>query len=720
MLISLFMMSVAGILGYALSELPWPDKSDLDSRMPRICFAPTEQTVQLANDQMITCVWTHPGQYPPQEAYLNPWTNQCCFWDSRQEPGIFWAIGESVMSRVTEIGIQQETLEKNQVFELHQAELMDIQTVDAATDEPVKHARITMADAAVHFVSFSRLTDEDGYAVLPVIPGIPNVITIRADRYLAVQPFKLVYAKPELSTENDAVQELQAHIVELDPGIEIRGNVSDPNGNRMEGARIHIEIERSDIAGAVWSSELDLSRAVEAFATSLGGWVPVRSSYSTSPEGIFAIQTLPRGKMSIFASHAAYMPSERVFVDTSDAAQISPIRLKLKPPKRAYIRVEDEHQIAVPSAVTVIDDATGHEIGVWKTSASGAIELNLLPERARFQVVSDTHAFLQQTYDVTDNAEITLVLTSLSQQNPKIRVLDNQHLPIERATVSISDSELQKKYPLCMGKTDKQGFVQLESCPADFWISIFHPDYAHAMVPFVKTQVEIPIQLQTGHEMHIEMVEEKTQNPVTGVACTLITVYQNQTSQQKQIENIAVNGNQLVLHHRPEYLHQLKCTSPSNAVQTVEFMPASAPQKLVFPYRVSRQILVMDAFSSPVPYARIEVDGRTLETDETGQATLSASPQTQIKVMHWLHGHTEVTWTEGHNQLEIRLPDTPPEFIVPCLKKHHIEPVIDSAAILINHDIPEFGLKRADAVEFCHRQTLTIVRDGRRMQLKLP
>jgi hypothetical protein len=56
MLISLFMMSVAGILGYALSELPWPDKSDLDSRMPRICFAPTEQTVHLANDQMITCV----------------------------------------------------------------------------------------------------------------------------------------------------------------------------------------------------------------------------------------------------------------------------------------------------------------------------------------------------------------------------------------------------------------------------------------------------------------------------------------------------------------------------------------------------------------------------------------------------------------------------------------------------------------------------------------
>lgn len=719
MFINLYLLSSFWILGHALSELPWPEWSAVERHLPRVCFTPTPETLTLAQNQAVTCVWSHPGQYPPQEAYYHHGSNRCCFWDTRTEPGIFWAIGESVMSRVTEFGIDHESSEMDrlQYFDLHPAELMDVQTLDASNDAPVCGARVTMADASVHFVSFSRLTDEDGYAVLPVIPDVPNVVTIRADRYLVPQPFQLVYSKQ--AEETAEIPEGLTHIVELDPGIEVRGTVVSPDGRRVEGARLHIEIERSDIPGAFWSSDLDLPRTIEDFATPLGGWVPVRSSYSTSSEGVFAIQTLPRGKMSIFASHNAYPPSDRIFVDTSDAAQISPVQISLKSPKRAYIRVEDEHQVAVPADLTVIDDVTGHEIGVWKTSSSGSVEIKQLPERTRFQVISDTHAFLQQTYDIADNAEITLVLSPLSEQNPKFRVLDTNRLPIERATISLADAELQKKYPLCLGKTDKQGTVQLESCPSQFWISIFHPDFAHQMVQFDKSNEEMQILLSAGRDIRIDMLEAKTQAPVTGVECELETSFAESTGQVYR-ESFAAKGHQLILHHRPELPHRLTCTSPANAVQTMSFMPASAPEKILFPYTVSRQILVLDAFSSTVPYARLEMDGRIYETDETGHLTLAVPPQTKIKIMHWLHGHTEITWTENHDLLEIRLPDTPPENVIQCLKKHGIEPVVDSAAILINHDLTSLGLKRADAVETCGQRALTIVRDGRRMVVQMP
>ena len=163
MILGLILILTLGMQDSILGDFQIPTWDDIENRLPQICFSPTAQTAALAEDQIITCIWAHPGQYPPQESYFSTITNRCCFWDSGKNPGVFWAIGESIMTKVIEIAPKSEDsqLEKTQSFEFHQAELIDIQALDASTDAPVAGARVTMADAALADETFTILMGEE-------------------------------------------------------------------------------------------------------------------------------------------------------------------------------------------------------------------------------------------------------------------------------------------------------------------------------------------------------------------------------------------------------------------------------------------------------------------------------------------------------------------------------------------------------------------------------
>ena len=694
------MMQAANIITDHLPEL---EERFLN---PDICFEPSQDSLWLAENQVISCILAMPGQFPPLEARYIHATNRCCF-RGNVENGIFWAVGESVMSEIiaTKIQCNDEAPIVRPIhhsFELKSAQLFDFHILDATTDAPVRGARISFSNDAVHLVSYHKTTDSDGYAVFPVIAGTQWVATIRADGYLTPPP---VYFS-SLGIENEE------RIVELDPGIAISGKVLSPQDTPVAAARLHVEVDRPN--QLPWSSEIDLPRPISSLADGTG-WSPDRGSWSTADNGLFRLKTLPRGRIRIYATHDHYAPSSWITIDASDNDDLKPVQIALKTPQRAWIRVENTQQAAVASTLTVYDDATGAEVTSVKTPSSGSIELKNLPAKARFFVTSDKYAPVQDIRDVHDQDEITIVLEQSRADTLEIHAKNDAGGDIHHATISPASAEIRKKYPVCLGKTDSSGSATLELCPQSFWIDIYHPDYAHVL-KHVNTATPSEFILTPGKDIDVEMLDESNGNRLTNVSCTIDTTFQSGNETQVLSEKFQAAEGRLAISHRPEEKQRLTCTWNSEQI-AIDDVPENFPKSLKFPHYETRRTIVIDNFGSPVPYARLQINGKMLETDERGQIDLSAKPGSTIRYYHWQHGSGSSGFEAGNSELELRLPDVPDKDVIACLEEHGLPYVIDSAQLLLDSADPKHHIERGDAVEICTHKSLVIVRNGRRMDI---
>ncbi len=692
---------------WTLAEPKLPEGTELPSILPGICFVPDESSLEWTKNQNISCVLATAGQYPPLQKTYNSFFERCCFYGDIPD-GTFWAIGESVISPVMTYARNSDSQPfrtPKTPFNLQEAHLIDILVLDGATDAPVHNVRVTLSDDAVHLVSYSKNTDEDGYAVFPLLAETKYVATLRADGYLPPSPIQIEYR------ENDESE----RIVELDPGIELSGTVFDVQGHPAANAQLHVEIDRPN--GSIWSSEIDLPRPISA-VTDGTGWSPYRGSYSTSDTGRFKLQTLPRGKIRIFATHDKYVPSPWIQVDASDNGDLQPVALSLQSPHQAWIRVEDEHQIAIASTLTVIDAVTLHEISTHKTSTSGTLELKSLPRNARFSVISEEYAPVQVDREVHDGDEITIVLTQKRADSVNFTTLDEDNNPVQNVTISPFESAVRKNHPTCLGKTDSEGITVVEFCPKAFWIDVFHPDYVHYL-QYISPDAPIKLQLAKGRDIEIEMIDQKTRERIPDVTCTTEVSFESEKAVQTLAETFTSTDGIMRLYHRGQQLHRMTCHGGPGQETTLDFLPENAPKQIEFPHLLTRKAIVLDAFGSPVPYARIQQGDIHYETDETGRIELRALPDTALSIRHWLHGSMTAIFMDGASELELRLPDTIDQDVISCLNSLGLPYITDSAQILIDASDPKHGILRGDSVESCTGKKLVIVREGRRMDVKM-
>ncbi len=678
---------------------------------PGVCFRPTEQTAALSKDQEITCVLAHAGQYPPSRSQFNHIQNQCCFFEPA-ENGIFWAIGESVMSQV--IPVSKENLEATNVFgcsheefELHAAELQDILALDTTNDEPIPDVRITLSDDSVHLISYTKVTDDDGYAVFPVIPGENYVITMRADGYLPAAPQKIT----------GTADTRQEYVVELDPGLSLSGTVLSPQSAPINNAHLHVEIERPD--GSLWSSDIDQPRNISGIARhSQDEWSSSRSSWSTSENGRFRVTPLPPGKIRIFAEHSSYAPSAWLSLDAVNTRDLPEVTLTTKPPKHAWIRVESQEHVAISADLTILDAETGYEVSSIKTPKTGSLELKTLPEKVVFFAFSDSYAPLRVERSIQDHDEIILTLDQAVSDSITISLFNRDNVPLQNATLSLASSEQQKSHPLCLAKTDSQGKATLEFCPKSFWIDVFHPDYTHHRQFITLDKPAAEIYLSTGQDIQIAMIDEQTGEPVSDVTCKLNSTFTESGSSSVLSETIQVTDGHLVARHQADVPHKIQCTASPQRTITQEFQLSEVPESLKFPHVITRSCVVLDAFGAAIPYARIDMGNQQLETDETGRIHLTAIPNTTLHVYHWQHGHTQMHFSEGTSELELRLPDTPMPGLADCLTAHQMPHIQDSAAIQLDSSNKKYGTQRGDYAESCTDSQLVIVRDGNRIRIR--
>ena len=672
------------------------------------CFAPTKTSEELARDQVIRCYWAHPGTYPPKEARFYWMTRRCCFPES-PEPGVFWAIGESVTSRLTHFEpAENQEMRARFEFDLDQALLFDLLVLDAVTDAPVSGARVTLSNDAVHLVSAVYQTDADGYVVLPVMADTQYIASIRADGYLSPSPVQIFWPSDDT--------DMPEKIVELDPGISLSGRVTDVDGVPVADAKIHVDVEL--VGGGAWSSDIDLPLPVAAFSSPNAPWTPYRGSFSSSENGRFRLETLPRGKMRLFASHDRYAPGPVVTVDTSDDADPEGIRLSLKPAKRAWVRVENEMQAAVAASLSVVDVRTGFEQISVKTQASGALELQNLPEEARFLVSSEGYVFHQEKRHISDGDEIVITIEKSTDSSLAFKLMDEDGAPISNATLSLADREQQKNYPVCLAKTDSQGKALMSACPKAFWLDLYHPGIVHELRYVTSGGPERELYLKPGQSLSIEMRDEKTEERLREVSCTLETVFTHEGAERRITEKYECRDGLLELSHLGEHTCVLSCVTADGNRSKAEFVCNLAPKTLNFSHYEQRSAVVLDSFGAPVPYARIQLGSRNLETDETGHIELSAETGTALEVWHYQHGHVSSKFEIGTGTLELRLPDKPDDAVMRCLDARGLKYIVDSSEILLDISTNEKNLKRGDSVEQCSSAGLVVVRDGRRVHIK--
>ena len=727
-------------------------------RHPQTCFELMD--MRDAEDEVIECIWSHPGQYPPGKTKLRD--GRCCFWEPLSD-GVFWAIGQRMMSHV--ISVDAESYPGDPMpnvhpdsrmlkFEIYPAELVDIRVVDIETDAPVRDARVTMANDAMHLVSYAKWSDDDGYAVMPMIPGETYVMTVRAERYLGVLPFEMTLDVPkyrpkrvvslqtveeleaadsdtdddsERSTEADELPVIE-RVVELDPGICVSGTVLDPDGSPLLDAEVHAEITSVD--GKIYVSDIDHPVPMSALATFEDAWYPAYSNNSTGKRGQFELCTLPRGKVRLYATHPEFSPSDWVSIDARDSDITAPVTVSMNRGHRARLRVEDKAGRAISTTVKIYDLNTGVMVSEVVSPDSGSMTLDVLPEDVRFAVVLDEGNITNYPRTIADNDEIVLI-SDYSFNRYAFQVVatgSNGVQNIENASIHIMDANLQKSYPKCMADTDAAGNAVIESCPNEFWAVVTHRNYSNDYTFVTWDKTNYRVDLNGGYTYHIELRDgEKT----VDAECTLILELKAggendyewpETYRSKNghltLTNKGTNQYIECIHDGDSASAMLIPNTDAGIVSNDAVYRAPFDLVISFPQKISRDLVVLDAYGSPVPYARFRMDNKTYETDESGRyEQLRGFPEQNLEVFHYHHGRVSVAFEAGSGELEIHLPDKVDDAVTACLDKHKIPYITDSAAVQVDVSIESMQLMRGDYVESCDDRTLGIVRDDRRVEL---
>lgn len=649
--------------------------------LPRVCFEPATEFP--ASDHRITCQFAHPGQFPPKTATMTKIFPRCCFWGA-PETGVFWAIGESVISPIMTVFGDIPEADAQPAFQttkvpvvFEKSEPLSILVSDLVGDMVIPDARVTLSDESVHLVAQTQYTDGNGYAVLSVIPHLDYALAIHADGYLSPPPIKA----------HRIPGEVEEYLVELDMGLELTGTVVDDQERPIPNALIHVEAHNEKSS---WNSDIDR----------------LEHPYLSDKNGQFDLAPIPRGQIQLYATHDAFAPSSIVELDASDNEVFEPLKFTLKPPVRALLRVEDALHTAIPAQLTIFDEPTGTTLAQEKSPNSGALELKNLSQHVRILVQADGYQPKTIVQKVSENGEI-LVTLDREQNETFAFILQNiDGLAIENAHITPIDDEVRQKNASCRAQSDATGRATLDHCPDAFKAIIAHPDYTPLEIALDRSKRTHLITLEKGRDVRIATTDGTSPVPVT---CTLKTAASTRTLS-------APNGI-IELHHLPEITHEITCTASANRTQNATFTPSNSPATLVFPAVLTRPCVVLDSLGAPVHYARVDTSTTSLETDEQGRLELTTLPHASLDVYHWLHGHLHTTFEPGSDLLELRLPDHPDEKTLECLQNHDIPFQIDSAAILLNATDKKRHFERGDFVESCNAHALVIIRDVYRMKL---
>ncbi len=714
-----------GLVAFTLNGVVSPIQSiEWPNHAHEVCFRATEPVFD-----EITCHLGQPGVYPPQKAAYG-WAG-CCFGVERGN-AVLWALGSSTMSDVLNFDLVEPESESSEFaattlrarltwlktrlfgaeqrrFELKPAELVDLLVVTDLDDTPVPGVRVSVADASMHLVSYTRETDADGYAVLPMIRGTRYAATIRASGFVQPPPLELVISPDELS-------DFPEQVVTLDRGVTVAGQIRNWHDDPVPGATIVANV--LDAKGhEIWNSALDRPHALSKALALAGdeGWSPERSSITADERGQFRIDQVPHGKIALFAVAPNSVPGPVVTLDAREMDDFSKITLHVEEPLSAWFRITDEKDVTVPAALNIVDVRTGYALDEVDVEARSSSKIKGLPQRFVVTVISDGFWPLRRVIDLDAASEHTLVLTHTEATRLAGSVVDPDGVPVAGATL------LATGQGDCSAQSASDGTFSIDACsfPATTTLHVEAVGFAPLdwTAKLGETQL---IQLNRGTALQLAF---KNADKVT---CELNQVGDDgslnlvgrldEAAEGARFENLA------------DRVYQLRCSAPGKVNVFKNWRPVSAETledklDIVFEDAVTISGDVLEKYSGDAAYALVDIDGRTVTCDETGhfEFTMRPTESVHLYARHWLYGEERrvVSSEEWARPLVVRLNDLPPQGCAQKLLENGIVTVVDGASLLIDsiQDSSKWaskGLKRGDFVESCGVE-LVVVRDDRRI-----
>lgn len=747
--------AVAVVWIAAIHEIPREMPFTIPDHRGEICFVADE-----SYDERITCMLGLAGMYPPVNADYG--VIGCCF-EAFEGDGTFWALGEQHISRLIDVsrGLQEEenlsdvhvpfaeenaysiedTSETNRDslalknwkrrvrealedfsrrvygkerhrFVMEDAVLADLLVLDAADDSPLEGAYVTVSDDAVHLVNYVRRTDEDGYAVLPLIAGIPYTVTLRVSGYL--QPDPLVYLVE--AGEDDFPE----RIVTVSQGVTLSGRVVDAFNNPAAGAQVVVSVYDSR-EREIWNSVLDRPRSFDKMISEQqalsGFWLPERPTVTCDERGRFKIENVPFGKIKMYAVASGKMPQEPFVLDAREQHDFEALTLHLAETYWAWFRITDENDVPVDATITIVDSVSGYALEPSMIPKKSATRIEGLPKAFLLTIYAEGYETLTKTMEAKDGDEYVFALKKLMFHRVRASVRNAVGNPLEKVSVvGVND----KGKVVCSAMTEKNGSLLMEQCPKDALLRFTKEGYAPAEVRVTEDEA-YQVTLTEGVTLRLSAEDQ-----VQLRACTLYDDVEADTPHHVVAQTQAVGG-RVSFEHLATRPYAVVCSSSAQASSKRIWEPDSEEKifdlSMVFEKRVQIDGIVTEAYGAPVPYAELAFGKDVIQCDENGRFHLMVAPDADIHVEahHWLYGSMErvIDSQEFTHEIELRLEDKAPVECVSLLEEKGISTHMDGSSLRIDiiRQDSEWrgkGLQRGDYVESCGR-ALVIVRDDKRL-----
>ena len=403
---------------------------DLPDHRSEVCFK-----TQGVEDERVTCQLGIAGTYPPQKVVYG--VAGCCF-EAFDGDGVFWAMGEQHVSRLIDVsgslsldteatdgnltddeGIQKrgdadlfarmkqffEDMKarfyggERRTFVMEEAVLADLLVLDEADEQPIEDGYVTFADDAIHLLNEVRRTDEDGYAVLPLIADEEYVVTLRASGYLQPSPLH-IRVTDELETYPEIV-------VTLSRGVTLSGKVVDAFEKPVGGAMLVVSVlDSSD--REIWHSTLDRPKAFAGVVTNrseVGNWVPERPSITCDERGRFKVENVPFGKIRVYAVSDGKMPGTPMLLDAREEQTFEALTLHLAETHWAWFRITNRNDVPVAATLEIVEPETGYALEPLNITAKSASRIDGLPSTFLLTIRAEGYETLTKTMHCQDGAE---------------------------------------------------------------------------------------------------------------------------------------------------------------------------------------------------------------------------------------------------------------------------------------------------------------------------
>lgn len=592
-------------------------------------------------------------------------------------------------------GIALEKAEHKRVeLRLNAARTVRVLVVDESPgyDEPIKGAQVVLAEYGISSFPASATTGEDGIAFLSPVPLGPSFVSVSAEGFVS----RSVVAVPAETTEPVRVA--------LMKGATLLGEVTDPEGRPIEGARVEVigtdmdgmPIAQTPLLAAYQQAHFQFSlRPPQLLAAGeLGitvGPVPYvtealsgqaftalpedYSPWLSDYEGDFRCFPVSPGRVRALVRHPSYVEgvSDEVTLGPGGEAKV---KVVLEPGGELIGRVVDESGRPVPLARVSVMATRGSFQRTTYAQEDGTFGFAAVPTEVTIALSrpdDPTRYVLRVVQKVKGGAvtEVELVLPS-EREPTEVRVFDSSDRPIELAQVQFTS--LDPAIPLRASRfTDSTGQTALDDTVGlQVRVDVTAPGYLPWSKQYKEVPDEIDVTLQRGIKVEGRVTAVRGRLDAVGARVSLNgngrrdTTYTD-ASGKYHFDNVPLGVVKLTIHHdeyaRAEREFTVEDTGREDRafeVADIDLAEASVLSGIVvdeqgLPIRGARVGLgfapaYLAGGQLPEGFVLTDAEGRfELRSVEPGEHTIA------VAAPGFERGAIDVQVSEGSDQSELRV-----------------------------------------------------------------